>query len=86
MGTGELDAGYDGRIGGPQFQIVFRAVGLGRTQIELGEPFGGGLIIAGGARGVVHGTTVDLRVIPEPGAAMLIGLGLAGLTAVGRRA
>jgi len=78
---GSNDVGVDGNIGSPQFQILFTAMGLGETDVFIGvDPnLLDAFVIGGGGGGIVLDTIVGLRVIPEPGTALLMGLGLAGL-------
>ncbi len=84
--TGEVDESPDGTAGAPQFRLVFRAIG-GAADLTIGalEEYGDALIIAGGARGQSNNAVLAINVIPEPGTALLMGLGLAGLAAAGRR-
>jgi len=62
--------------------LTFRAVGAGTTTIgyflALGDTGAQG-------NGTVVGAPVTVTVIPEPGTALLMGLGLAGLGLAGRR-
>ena len=78
----------DGIAGSAQFQLVFEASGAGSTTIELGalEEYGDALIVAVGTGsgpnqniGVTNSAFVNLTVVPEPGTALLMGLGLIGL-------
>jgi hypothetical protein len=85
--TGATDQGVNGVAGSAQFQLVFQAGPAGSTTIEFGaDPdYGDALIIAGGQQGVTNSAFVTLTVIPEPGTALLMGLGLAGLASARRR-
>ena len=85
--TGVTDEGVDGLAGSAQFQLVFEASGPGTTTIEFGadQDYGDALILAGGLIGVTNSAFVTLNVVPEPGTALLMGLGLAGLASAGRR-
>jgi hypothetical protein len=85
--SGALDEGVNGAAGSAQFQLVFQAGPAGSTTIELGAStdYGDALILSGGALGVTNSAFVTLTVIPEPGTALLMGLGLAGLASAGRR-
>jgi len=84
---GSNDVGVDGNIGSPQFQILFTAVGLGATDIFIGvDPDLYDAFVTSGGGGIVLDTIVGIQVVPEPGTALLIGLGLAGLARRGQRA
>lgn len=84
-----LDPGLDGVIGGgdAQFRLSFVATGLGSTTVIVGYgyPSDGESMCCGGS-GVETSarTPVPITVVPEPGTALLLGQGLAGL-AVSRR-
>lgn len=62
--------------------LTFRAVGAGSTNV--GYVLGLGDTGAQGDATAV-GSSVAVTVVPEPGVAMLMGLGLAGLSLAGRR-
>lgn len=85
-GTGTTDPGVEsGVTGDPQFQIVYTALAPGSTQFQIGtyaEYLDG---YTGSASSVSNNTTLDITVVPEPGTALLMGLGLAGLAGAGRR-
>ncbi|MFO0688417.1 MAG: PEP-CTERM sorting domain-containing protein [Myxococcota bacterium] len=94
-GTGALDIGVGGNpvgAGDVHFRIAFRAVTAltGNTgpsftlKFGIGE-FGNSAIGAGGVDLPFNNASYTLSVIPEPGTALLMGLGLAGLAARGRR-
>jgi hypothetical protein len=88
-GTGTNDQGVStGVAGDAQFQIVFSAAGPGTTTISLGanSAYGDDVVGTGGAVGSSTNASVTLIVpVPEPGTALLMGLGLAGLASAGRR-
>jgi len=77
--TGANDPGLAGAPAGVDIRIIIASVGLGGDAIVAGRysngvdvlPFGGG--------------SVPIAPIPEPGTALLMGLGLAGLAGAGRR-
>jgi hypothetical protein len=84
--------GLDGAIGGgdAQFRLVFRAAAPGVTTIQIGtnidDPILGNAVIGdGGAASNAANASVTVSVVPEPGTALLMGLGLAGLAMAGRR-
>ena len=84
---GTIDEGVDGVAGSAQFQLVFTAVGPGTTTLDIGEALadGSATVGAGGATLVTNSASVTLTVVPEPGTALLMALGLAGLGFAGRR-
>lgn len=92
-GNGTRDPGLDGVVNGgdAQFRVVFTITGAGTTTLNIGtnaNPTLGNLVVlAGGVTELATNANVVLAtaVIPEPGTALLMGLGLAGLAAAGRR-
>jgi hypothetical protein len=85
-GAGSAEASADPRAANaPAGRLIttltFRAIGAGST--DIAAIIAGGDSIAGDAFG--GGTAVSVTVIPEPGTALLMGLGLAGLGFAGRR-
>ena len=66
------------------FQIQFTAGAPGSTTVGIGAFGAYGDTYAGGDN-VANNTAVQVTVIPEPGTALLMGLGLAGLAAAGRK-
>ena len=70
---------------GPEnFQVTFVAGVPGITTVAIGALGSYGDIYAGGDN-VANNTSVQVTVVPEPGTALLMGLGLAGLAAAGRK-
>ena len=90
-----LDFGVDGgRIGDGgqvhfrvQFQAVFGIVNLQDVTLDIGvrPEFGNIVVGPGGASVPFTNDQVYFTVVPEPGTAMLFGLGLAGLATIRRR-
>lgn len=68
-------------------QLVFAVVGIGSTNIEIGPDGINGAVILGSGQdiGPAANATLGVTVVPEPGSAILMGLGLAGLGFAGRR-
>lgn len=81
---GGFDQGLDNVEGTTQFTVTFTAVES--AEIQIGTSFqGDGVILADGSSIQATGDTFSLTVVPEPGTALLMGLGLAGLASAGRR-
>jgi hypothetical protein len=90
-----LDTGVDGALintGDVHFRVSFRATSLGSAPpsaftLTLGvDPeYGAVAVGANGATLPFVNDTVYLQVVPEPGTALLFGLGLAGLASTRRR-
>ena len=86
--TNALDPGLNGAVGGndAQMRITFTAVAPGTTTIIIGTGYNGdGEVLAGGVTDQSSNTSIAITVVPEPGTALLMGLGLAGLAAAGRK-
>ena len=90
-GDGSFDGGPDDIPGGIHFTVQFQAErqdGLNPVQIDLtfGDipDLGHVVLTDGGVPLTVTGDTLTVFVVPEPGTALLMGLGLAGL-AIRRR-
>ena len=88
-GNGSVDEGAVGGVtGDAQFQIVFDASAGGSTTLNIGTYFAyqdGYTGTDGLDPGTSTNTSIAITVIPEPGTALLMGLGLAGLAGAGRR-
>ncbi len=82
---GTSGAGGDGTAESAQFQIVYDVIGAGSTTLRIGTFADYADAFAGASDNVVNNTSVAITVVPEPGTALLMGLGLAGLAAAGRR-
>jgi hypothetical protein len=66
--------------------LRFRIVGSGSTVIHVGTGYAGdGAVMAGGVLITGVDSPIQINVIPEPNAALLIAVGLVGLRAQGRR-
>lgn len=89
--NGSSDIGaVSGLAGGAQFQIMLAVlfpVSDG-TVITVGtDPaFGDAVVLPDGSFGSSNNVSIVISVIPEPSTALLVGLGLAGLASVPRRA
>ena len=85
---GSADLGWDGTVGTAQARIVFDVVGAGLVfqqgaSLSLGTfaTLGDAIVPGGGGTG---GTWQTVWIVPEPSAALLMGLGLLGLGRAGR--
>ena len=96
-GDGTLDTGVGGGSTGSgdvHFQVTFSAQSLGATHgapsvvnldIGVGQ-FGFAVIADDGSNPVAfNNASLQLTIVPEPGTALLMGLGLAGLAGIRRR-
>jgi hypothetical protein len=96
-GNGTFDSGIPGGDqtlpgGAVHFQIQFVATAFGLVNaneitLQFGgsEDFGNGAVDSSGAIVAVSSDSYTVSVIPEPGTALLMGLGLAGLATTRRR-
>lgn len=82
---GAADRGLDGELGTTQFSVTFSAIQSGIINIGTGFP-GDGLSTGGVDTQLPNiAINVGFSYVPEPGTALLLGLGLAGLASTGRR-
>ena len=76
-------------VGGPHAQVIMIVTGDVTGPISFGvgadAAYGDAVVGDGGSFLTANNATIDINVIPEPGTALLMGLGLAGLAAAGRR-
>lgn len=94
-GPGTTEPGIDGTNTDAEFRLVFQAGAAGTTTFDIGTStdlgLGNVIVIATSSAGansaIVQGVNAQIQVtvIPEPGTALLMGLGLAGLAVAGRR-
>ncbi|MBK7952404.1 MAG: PEP-CTERM sorting domain-containing protein [Deltaproteobacteria bacterium] len=90
-GTGARDPGLDGVVNGgdAQFRVVFRVAAPGQTVIDIGTnanpSLGNVVVLTGGVTEQAINATILTGWVPEPGTALLLGLGLAGLASAGGR-
>ena len=82
---GTSGVGGDGTTESAQFQIVYNVIGAGTTTLRIGTFADYADAFSGASDNVVNNAAVTITVVPEPGTALLMGLGLAGLAAAGRR-
>ena len=82
---GTAGAGGDGTAEDAQFTIVYNVIGAGTTTLRVGTFTDYADAFSGASDNTVTNTGVTITVVPEPGTALLMGLGLAGLAAAGRR-
>jgi hypothetical protein len=90
-----LDPGLDGAVGGgdAQFRLTFQIVGPGISFATIGTGYPGDVVVLGDGSTVPANNVRILfsseeapRVIPEPGSALLLGVGLGALARRRRRA
>jgi len=80
-GTGAVDPGITGVVGVfDETDITITLIANASGGVDINLSFG-----AGGAQFLVPTQTVTINIVPEPGTALLMGLGLAGLGVAGRR-
>lgn len=69
----------------PQFRVVMDVVGLGATVLRVGTYADYADAYTGSVSTVVRNVEIPITVVPSPSAALLLGLGLAGLGATRAR-
>jgi hypothetical protein len=81
--NGAIDPGLDGALNVPSERDVTITINFptpGVYNLLIGGTYG-----SGGNQPITSTASVVVNVVPEPGTALLMGLGLAGLAAAGRR-
>lgn len=71
--------------GGPHARIIFVVNASTVLNVGASMDFGDAIVGNGGAFLTANNAVIEAVVVPEPGTALLMGLGLAGLAAAGRR-
>lgn len=85
-GIGTIDPGLDGGNGTAQFRVSFQILeGAQDFDLLIDSSYQGDLVNTSAGDREIAGQTVRISIVPEPGTALLMGLGLAGLAAAGRR-
>jgi len=93
-GTGQLDEGIGGDTianGDVHFQVTFTniptQIGVSFIDLQFGTSLDLGAVAVGNGGEILsfYNDSINLTVIPEPGTALLMGLGLAGLASSSRR-
>lgn len=79
-----IDPGLEG-AGTPMFRLLFRGAAPGVYTVLMDSSYQGDLVNIDGGTEEIAGTSIVVTVVPEPGTALLMGLGLAGLAVAGRR-
>lgn len=78
----ETDPGLDDTVGTTMFSLTFTARVTALIRIGTGY-HGDGVILGDGSSIEAQEATFEILIIPEPGTALLVGLGLTGLAADG---
>lgn len=79
-----IDPGLEGTTS-PMFRLTFRGLNPGTYTMLIDSSYQGDLVNIEGGDEEILGTSIVVTVVPEPGTALLMGLGLAGLAVAGRR-
>ena len=83
-GVGDISP-VTGVAGGPHARITFTVNAATSFRVGADAAFGDAIVGQGGAFLTANNADIAVALIPEPGTALLMGLGLAGLAAAGRR-
>lgn len=88
VGTGAFDLGPVGITGAgvnPHARLLFTVAGVGLIQIGVDGINGAVIDGVTGGFAPFNNASVQIGTVPEPGTALLMGLGLSGLSLAGRR-
>jgi len=78
--SNDADPGLDGVAGSAQFRLSFQVVGFSTTTIRIGTGYNGDAeVLAGGETNQSADVQISITSVPEPGTALLVGLGLVAL-------
>lgn len=84
LGLTTANVGNTGGEGAAHARLVFLA-GAGVDTLSVGTSVDDSLTLNTAGVGTINGASIDIGFVPEPGTALLMGLGLSGLSMAGRR-